>query len=223
MARSASEEAMRNGQAQRSTVVGIAGPLASGKSTVLGILEELGAVTLRADEVSRQLLQPGQPTLEQVRAAFGEDHFWADGTLQRGKLAALIFADRQARQRLNRIMHPPMVARLRQIIREHCQQAGCPQVIALEAAILHQMGLDQLADKVVLVTAPQGVRIRRLQSRDGLSKQEAQRRVSLHDEMGLSDVAADYVIDATGDLADIRCRVERLWQELVTSAETEGD
>jgi len=196
-------------------VLGVAGPLASGKSTVLKMLEELGAATLRADDVSRELLQPGQPILERVRAAFGEEYFTPEGKLQRKKLAELIFANSEARQRLNQIMHPPMVARLREIADEYRRSDAPPPVVAIEAAILHQMGLDQIVDKVLLVTASQETRIRRLYQRDGISEEEAQKRVKLHDELGLGEVKADYVIATNGKLAETRQQVASLWAQLI--------
>jgi len=195
-------------------VLGVAGPLASGKSTVLKLLEELGAATLRADDVSRELLQAGQPVFEQVRAAFGDEYLTPAGELRRKKLAKLIFADAQARQRLNRIMHPPMVAQLREIADEYRRAAEPPPVIAIEAAILYQMGLDKIVDKVLLVTASEPTRIRRLRQRDGLSEQQAQRRVKLHDELGLGQVEADYIIDTSGELAETRQQVTNLWAQL---------
>jgi len=202
-------------------VLGIAGPLGSGKSTVLEMLEELGAVTLRADDVSRELLQPGQPVFEQVRTAFGEEYFAVNGRLQRKKLAELIFADAQARQRLNRIMHPPMVARLREIADEYRRSDAPPPMVAIEAAILHQMGLDQIVDKVLLVTACQQTRIRRLCQRDGISEHQAQRRVELHDELGLGQVEADYIIDTNGELAETRQQVTNLWAQLTELTQTQ--
>ncbi|MCK4323040.1 MAG: dephospho-CoA kinase [Armatimonadetes bacterium] len=202
-------------------VLGVAGPLASGKSTVLEMLEELGAATLRADDISRELFQPGQPVLEQVRAAFGEEYLTPAGELKRNKLAELIFADGQARQRLNRIMHPLMVERLREMAEEHRRSANPPPVIAIEAAILHQMGLDQVVDKILLVTAPEPTRIRRLCQRDGISDRQAQRRVELHDELGLGQVEADYIIDTNGKLAETRQQVEQLWAQLMGLIQTQ--
>ena len=197
-------------------VLGVAGPLASGKSTVLAMLEELGAATLRADDVSRELLQPGQPVFEQVRTAFGDEYLTPEGELQRKKIAALIFADPQARKRLNRIMHPPMVQRLRELASDYRQAANPPPVVAIEAAILHQMGLDQIVDRVLLVTTCQQTRIERLCQRDGISNQQAQQRVELHDELGLGQVEADYIIDTNGKLSETRQQVTNLWAQLMT-------
>lgn len=196
-------------------VLGVAGPLASGKSTVLEMLQKLGAVTLRADDISRELLEPDQPVFEQVRAAFGDEYLTPAGELERKKLAALIFADAEARQRLNRIMHPPMVARLRQIVDGYRRANADPPVIAIEAAVLHQMGLDRIVDKVLLVTTCQQTRIRRLCQRDGIGEHQAQRRVELHDELGLGQVEADYIIDTNGKLAETRQQVANLWAELM--------
>jgi len=196
-------------------VLGVAGPLASGKSTVLEMLQKLGATTLRADDVSRELLQPGQPVFEQVRAAFGDEYLTPAGELERKKLAELIFADGQARQRLNRIMHPPMVARLREMASDYRRAANPPPVVAIEAAVLHQMGLDQIVARVVLVTASEPTRIRRLCQRDGISTPQAQRRVELHDELGLGQVEADYIISTDGQLAETRQRVADLWAQLM--------
>ncbi len=204
-------------------VLGIAGPLGSGKSTVLRMLQDLGAATLRADDVSRELLRPGQRVLERARAAFGEEFFAEDGTLRRNRLAELIFADAQAREQLNQIMHPPMVARLRQRVEDCRQGASPPEVLAIEAAILYEMGLAPLTDKLVLVTAPAAVRTQRLQDRDGLSEEEARHRVKLHDEMGLDKIEADYTINTAGDLADTRRQVEELWAWLVTLPKAQGD
>ena len=196
-------------------VLGVAGPLASGKSAVLELLEELGAATLRADDISRELLQPGQQVLEQVRAGFGEEYITLDGALQRKKLAELIFADAEARQRLNRIMHPPMVARLREILDEYRRANAPPPMVAIEAATLHQMGLDQIVDKILLVTASEPTRIHRLCQRDGISNQQAQQRVELHDQLGLGQVEADYIIDTNGKLAETRQQVAHLWAQLM--------
>jgi len=195
-------------------VLGVAGPLASGKSTVLEMLQKLGAATLRADDISRELLQPGQPVFEQVRAVFGDEYFTPDGALHRKKVAELIFADCQARERLNRIMHPPMVARLREIIDEYRRANAPPPIVAIEAAVLHQMGLDQIVDKILLATASEPTRIERLCQRDGISNQQAQQRVELHDELGLGQVEADYIIDTNGKLAETRQQVANLWTQL---------
>ncbi len=196
-------------------VLGVVGPIAAGKSVVLAALQELGAATIGADEVSREILQPGRPELDKVREAFGDEFIDADGNVRRRALAELIFADAQARQRLNELMHPPMVARIAQHIQEYRNRPHSPPLVAVEAAVLLQMGAGELVDKLLLVDAPAEVRVQRLMQRDGLPAKEARRRVELHDRLGLNQVRADYVIKATGSPQDTREQVAALWPQLV--------
>ena len=98
---------------------------------------------------------------------------------------------------------------------DYRRAANPPPVVAIEAAVLHQMGLDQIVARVVLVTASEPTRIRRLCQRDGMSERQAQRRVELHDELGLGEVEADYVIDTSGELAATRQQVANLWAQLM--------
>ncbi len=196
-------------------VLGVVGPIAAGKSVVLAALEELGAATIRADDVSREILQPGRPELDAVREAFGDRFISGDGSLRRQALADLIFADADARQLLNKLVHPPMVAGIARRVEEYRNCPHPPPLVAVEAAVLLQVGMGELVDKLLLVDAPTEVRIQRLIQRDGLPRAEARRRVELHDELGLGQVRADYVIEAVGSLDNTRDQVARLWPQLV--------
>ena len=194
-------------------VVGLIGPIAVGKSVVLEALEDCGAATVRADEVSRELLAPGTERLDAVTETFGTQFLTPDGSLRRRKLGDLIFTDAGARAKLERLMHPAMVARMRERI-EELAQVGAPLVV-VEAANLVEMGGLDLVDCVVKVTAPREDRVRRLMARDGLGREEAEHRVRVHEEMGIGEAAADYVLDAGGKEGDTRRKGERLWRELV--------
>jgi len=193
--------------------VGLIGPIASGKSVVLESLARCGAATIRADEVSRELLRPGSEHLEAVIEAFGGEFLAADGSLLRGKLGELIFRDAGAREKLNRLVHPAMVADMRKRI-EQCAQEGA-SVVVVEAANLVEMGGRGLVDRLVMVTAPREERVRRLMARDGLSRPEAEQRVRVHEQMGIEEPVADYVIETSGSETDTEKRAERLWRELV--------
>jgi len=193
-------------------VLGIVGPIASGKSVVLEELAELGAVTLAADEISRDLLKPGSALLGEVAAEFGAHLLDAAGHLKRAELAHLIFTDDSARQRLNAIMHPPMLAEIRRRI-EQARAAGV-ELMAIEAAVLEQIGALELADKVVMVTAPRDVRTRRLRERDGLDEDEATRRLQVQEQIGLAHTPADFSIDTNCSLEATRQQVRHLWQTL---------
>ena len=199
------------------TVIGVIGPIAAGKSVVMDELSRLGAATIRADEVSRELLRPGSDLLEEVIAEFGESFRREDSGLDREKLGILVFGDQDARRRLERIVHPAMVRRIDAKI-EQLRQADV-SAVAVEAANLVEMGAGPLVDIVVMVSAPEEVRLRRLMSRDGLPRREAARRLALHRRLGIEAHPADFVIDSSGDEQTTRRQVQRLWRETVQQQE----
>jgi dephospho-CoA kinase len=198
-------------------VVGLIGPIAAGKSVVSETLAECGAATIKADDVSRELLAPGSEHLDAVVRAFGERFLEADGRLKRGELAELIFRDAHAREKLNRLLHPAMVERMREKI-DALRRSGEAAVAVVEAANLVEMGGLELVDRVVMVTAPRGERLRRLMERDGLSRREAEQRLRLHEEMQIEETRADYLVDASGNEQDTRRSAGRLWRQLAQEA-----
>jgi len=194
-------------------VIGIVGPIGAGKTEVLRLLEEHGARTVAADAMSREVLATGQPALEQVREAFGEEFFDAAGNLQRRKLGDLVFRDEAARRRLDGIVHPLMTAALRRRL-EQWRDEGV-RVAVVESAVLEEMGARPLVDRVLLVTAPEATRLQRLRDRDGMGAEEARQRLEAHRRLGLDRPVADYVIENDGDRDELRAQVEHLWLQLV--------
>lgn len=196
-------------------VIGITGPMGSGKSAVLGWLGELGAACLRADDASRELLGGDVRLLGSVREQLGDGVFRPDGSLDRAGTAALIFADEGARARLEGVLHGPMVCWLARRI-ETLRDGPCPPpLVAVEAAILTHMGGRGLVDAVVRVAASRAQCLARIQARDGITAQEAAARMALHQRLGLFDEPADYVIDTSGTLQQTRAQVLALWNQLV--------
>lgn len=177
------------------------------------MFEQLGAVTVAADELSREVLAPEAPALQLVREAFGDDYFDAQGQLIRKALGNLIFCDEAARRRLDAIVHPLMTNLLRQRI-EQWRGAGIP-VAVVESAVLEEMGARSLVDAVVRVEAGEEVRRQRLQRRDGLSAEEARHRLAAHERLALGETTADHVLRNDEDPESLRKQVEHLWRALV--------
>jgi dephospho-CoA kinase len=196
------------------TVVGLTGPIGSGKSVVLSMLAEMGAATLRADDASRELLARDSRLVSEVRDALGVAVFDADGSLNRPRTAALIFRDPEARARLERVLHPQMVAWLAERVEELRASPQPPAVVVIEAAILTHMGARDLADTVVRVQADRETCLARIMARDGVSRDQAAARLALHENLGLFDEAADHVIPTGGTLEDTRRAVQALWPAL---------
>lgn len=188
-------------------IIGLTGGIGSGKSTVARILEELGAVVIDADRVAHEAYAPGTPGWSAVVDAFGAEVVAADGTIDRKKLGAMVFADPEARMRLNRIMHPLVDRELRRrLLALRQQQVAGPVVI--EAALLIEAGWAALVDQVWLVVAPPEAVVQRLTEQRGMeaSDVEARRNAQLDDET--RKLHAHVVIENSGSLEELRAKVE---------------
>lgn len=193
--------------------IGLTGGIASGKSLVAGILRDLGAAVVDADQIARDVLAPAGPAFEGVVGAFGSGILRPDGTVDRKALAARIFADPAARERLNALTHPYIRARMAEETKR-LSASRQANVIVLDIPLLFETrGADDL-DGVIVVYADEPARLRRLIARDGLTEEEARRRVSA--QMALSEkvARADWVIDNTGPPEATRRQVERVWEAL---------
>lgn len=194
-------------------VIGIVGGTGAGKTEVLRLLAAHGAATVAADELNRELLAPGQPTLAAVRREFGDEYFTPDGELRRRALGDLIFRDPAARRRLEQLVHPAMLAALQERLATW-RRAGVA-VAVVEAAVLEQMGAIELVDRVLLVTAPAAVRAERLARRDNLTAEQAAVRLAAQESMGLTTPRADYTLENAGDRQALALQVEQFWATLV--------
>lgn len=198
-------------------VIGLTGSIGAGKSVVASMLASLGATVVSADQVAREVVAPGTPALAEIVATFGPEYLQPDGTLDRRKLGALVFADLGARRKLNAITHPRILARLEQIVSSFRRQSrGQARVLVLEIPLLVEAGASgHLVDEVWVVVAPTEVRLARIMARDGLTEAEAIKRLAAHLPQEEKVRYARRVIDNGGSLADTRAQVEALWQEIL--------
>jgi dephospho-CoA kinase len=196
-------------------VVALTGGVASGKSTVARMLRSLGAEVLDADQVARELVEPGQPALDEIAEAFGRDFLTSDGRLDRRKLAGVVFSDPQARRRLNAILHPRILGRLRERLRELA--ALRPQtVVVVDLPLLFDVSMPEFEqlDAIVVYATPATQR-RRLMIRDGLSEEEAEARLQAQVPLEEKLARARWVVDNEGPLHRTRAQVERVWEEIL--------
>jgi len=214
--------------------VGLTGGLGSGKSTVTGYLRELGAEVIEADELGRALMEPGQPVFDEIVEVFGREVVTADGRLDRAKLADLSF--RGARlDELNAIVHPAVIAAqgdwMRQVfVRNPKAIAVVESALIFEverAARLRGESEGVLAywrrrfDRVIVVTAPDEVKVARYVARispsgwDERVAEDAKSRLAKQLSDAVKTSRADFVLDNTGDLAELRAQVDAVWRQLV--------
>lgn len=193
--------------------VGLTGSIAVGKSFVSGVLRELGCHVLDADRVARDVVGRGSEGLRAVVEAFGEEVLSADGTLDRARLGAIVFADEERRALLNSILHPLIIeaqdAQLRLWERED------PRGVAVvDAALMIESGGYKRFDKLIVVHCRAEMQLARLMSRDKLSAEEAQRRIGAQMPQAEKMRYADFLIDTSEGFDDTRRQAEALVENL---------
>ena len=192
-------------------VIGITGGIATGKSTVTRMLGELGVVTLSADDSAREVVAPGSEGLRSIVEAFGSEVLLPDGSLDRQKVASLVFARPEARRTLESISHPLIMRRLKEQI-EAVKQQKPDAFIAVETPLLYEAGMEDWFDWVVVVSAPGAVQKARLAPL--MPEEEAAGRIDAQMPLEEKEARADHVIVNTGSPESLRKQVRSLWKRL---------
>ena len=195
---------------------GLTGGIASGKSTVAAILRELGFPVLEADRMAHQVIEPGQPAYDEVRSIFGDSILSADRRIDRSRLAAIVFDDREKLNQLNAIIHPrveqEMVRRFAEL-----ESSGTHPAAFIEAALIFEAELHKKLDGVVVVWCLPEQQITRLIER-GVSEAEARRRIAAQIPVAEKLALATEKIDCSGSLEETRRQVEAFATKLLQSS-----
>lgn len=194
-------------------VIGVAGGIASGKSTVTRVFERLGARVLDADAIGHDLLRT-DGLRDRIREVFGEAVLTPEGEVDRRALGRLVFGDEQARQRLNRLVRPAIRAEIRRRT-AGMRGEGYDGAVVVDAPLLVDTGPTDLADRVILVTAPAVTRKERIIRRSGLSEEEAAQRIAAQVPDAKQARWADYVLENDGTLDELTQKAEALWKRIV--------
>ncbi|MDR3552557.1 MAG: dephospho-CoA kinase [Clostridia bacterium] len=196
-------------------ILGLTGPSGAGKSLAATVFERQGFAVIDADAVAHGAAAPGSPCLAELAAAFGGEILREDGSLDRRRLARIAFSDAQRLERLNAITHPHIMRLIAH--RLDALRADGANYVLLDAPALYQSGADALCDRVLAVTAPRGLCIRRVMERDGLSEEEAARRLRAVDEAYFTQ-KADYVLENSGDKGPYEAALEALALRIILQA-----
>ena len=199
--------------------VGLTGSIGVGKSYVASILAELGCHILDADNTAREVVAPGSPGLSAVVAAFGREVLLSDGTLDRQLLGSLVFADEKKRQLLNSILHPYIFAKQDEQLLEWETQNG-DGIAVVDAALMIESGGYKRFQKLVVVHCRPEVQLERVMSRNGLSREEAQKRIEAQMPQAAKQKFADYLIDTSDGFETTRKRTEQVYEELRRNSKT---
>jgi len=185
--------------------IGLTGGIASGKTTVAGLFAELGATIIDTDVIAREVVAPGQPALDEIASEFVASLIDADGVLDRAALRELIFADDDARKRLEAILHP----RIQDEARRQSDQAGGEYQIIV-VPLLVNSSLKDILDRILVVDCDEETQIRRLTARDGESEDLARRILAAQASRTERLAIADDIIRNDGTVADMRQQVAAL-------------
>ncbi len=194
-------------------IVGLTGGVASGKTAVSEVLREEGAYIIDADQIARELVQPHRPAWNELVRTFGKEILQKDGSIDRKKLADIVFVDPQQRKRLNQILHPLITGEMDRRTRE-IGQKNPEAIVVIDAPLLIEVGYHRRVDKLMVVTSTQAEQIERLKVRDGINSEEALRILSSQMPVEEKVKLADFVIRNEGSKAEVRERAKEVFREL---------
>jgi len=197
--------------------VGLTGSIAVGKSFVVDVFRELGCYVLDADKTAREVVEPGTSGLKRIVEAFGEKVLLSDGKLNRSKLGGIVFQDETKRQLLNSIVHPLVIERQNEWI-EAWEKADPDGIAIVDAALMIESGSYKRFDKLVVVWCRPEVQLERLVSRDGLSADEAARRIAAQMPQDEKRSYADLSIDTSEGFAEARRQTTEIFEQLKVSS-----
>ena len=197
-------------------ILAVTGNIASGKSTAARMFHEKGCALVDADKVAHELYVALPSLVRQIAQEFGTDVLHPDGSLNRKRLGARVFGDPAALAALDRLVHPHLLVALRERVFSALRVMNR---VVLDAALIVEWGAQREADALILVTAPEPLRLARLMERDGLSRDEGEKR--LHSQMPEEQkrAFAGYEIINTGSLEDLQRQVDEVWAKIEAEAD----
>ncbi|MFC0557900.1 dephospho-CoA kinase [Halalkalibacter alkalisediminis] len=194
--------------------IGLTGGIASGKSTVSKMIMEMGIPVIDADQVAREVVEPGTKALQAICQHFGSSVINEDGTLARKKLGSIIFEDRKERQVLNEIVHPAVRNRMDELKQYYLEQGET--TIVYDIPLLFESNLFYLVDKVILVYVDSKTQLQRLLERDSAGMEDAKQRIASQIPLIDKRERADFVIDNSFTMEETKKQLQRIFDQLLT-------
>lgn len=191
-------------------IIGLTGGIGTGKSTASGYLKERGFAVIDADQIARQIVEPGQPLLKELRRLFGTGILKEDGSLDRKGLAAIVFQNKEKRKVLDEVMHSRIIDIIDARIAFY-QSKDEYRGIILDAPLLFETGLEKKCDQVLLITADLDLRIARVCARDGMTPEEVSARIKNQMSDQEKKAKADWIVDNSSTKEDLMEKLDKLF------------
>jgi dephospho-CoA kinase len=192
-------------------LAGLTGGIATGKTTVANLFREKGIYIIDADLIAREVVKKGMPAWRMIKEEFGDEILREDGELDRKKLGSIVFSSKEKIQKLNSIVHPFVRERMMEEIE---RAISMEKNILLDIPLLFENGIHQWLRPVILVYAPLEVQIERLMKRDGLSREECEKRIRAQMSIEEKKKLADYIIDNSSDISKTKRQVEEVYEKI---------
>ena len=199
-------------------IVALTGGIATGKSVAARVLEELGCYVHHTDKIAHELMEPEKPAWREIVDHFGEEILNNDKTINRSKLGSIVYSDRKERLFLNKIVHP-LVSEKRKEIIQSLEKDGRYKIFVSEAALTIEAGFVQFFDRIVVVYCEKETQIKRLMDRDQISRSEALEKLKSQKDPEEKTKYADYIIDTSGTLQSTIEQAERVYRNLILEYE----
>jgi dephospho-CoA kinase len=193
--------------------MGVTGGIASGKTVVANMLEELGAPLIDFDLLARQMVEPGKPAFTQIVDYFGKEVLRQDGALDRKKLSKIVFQDTEKRKQLEGFTHSPIYEAFLKGVNAITEKDPAA-IIQAVVPLLIEKHLQAIFDKILVVYVPEDQQIERLTQRDGISEEEATHMLKAQLPIDEKLAHADFVVHNEGSMEETRKQVEEIWLEL---------
>ncbi len=194
-------------------VLGVTGGIASGKTTVVNMLHELGAPIVDLDVIARQVVEPEKPAWKEVVGYFGKEVLLKDGNLDRKRLSNIVFQDKEKRGKLEGFTHPYIFEEFFKQVDELAKK-NPEEIIQVDVPLLFELNIEYMFHKILVVYIPEELQIKRLAARDGISKGEAANILKAQLPIDKKVGQADFVIHNEKPLEEVRIEVEELWESL---------
>lgn len=183
-------------------VIGLTGGIGTGKSTVSDYLRKKGCIILDADDISRKMTEAGMPALSIIKNVFGDEVINSDGSLNRHKLGDIVFNNRDKLQKLQQIITTEVVDNINRNLSQ-LQSEHCDKIVVIDAPLLFECGMENIADENWLVISEMSVRIKRVKERDNLSEEQIIARINNQMSQEDKEKLSDYVLDNSGSLQQL--------------------
>lgn len=195
------------------TVIGVTGGIGAGKSSVSTILQGLGAIVIDADQISRGVVQPRKPAWIKIKQIFGDSILNEDGTLNRGKLAQIVFSSEEKKLELERIIHKEVVCEIEERLKT-LKASSYDGIVVLDVPIPVKRGFLDIVDRVWVVFSDDEVRINRVMERSDISREDAENRIKSQLTQDKYKELAHEIIENNGSLKELDKKVKVLYKKL---------